>query len=226
MACDFTIASDFAVFGQAGPKHGSSPIGGSTDFLPVFVGAERAMWSATLCEMWSAYQAVQVGLITEAVPVLKVDGEWVPNPTVETDRWVDRGQIVFGQRKHGEALAAGKELVARGAIDLGLLDEAVEACVTRMLMMFPNCLEHTVLQVRKHKLQHWDKNKESSRAWLALNMMTEANAGFRAFNDGARGDREINFVGLRQRLARGETWGEDLIQAVMPRSATKPSKGG
>ena len=45
MACDFTIAQDMAVFGQAGPKHGSAPDGGSTDFLPLFVGVEAAMWS-------------------------------------------------------------------------------------------------------------------------------------------------------------------------------------
>ncbi|MDE3116330.1 MAG: enoyl-CoA hydratase/isomerase family protein, partial [Pseudomonadota bacterium] len=43
MACDFSVAQDLARFGQAGPKHGSAPIGGSTDFLPVIIGAERAM---------------------------------------------------------------------------------------------------------------------------------------------------------------------------------------
>jgi len=41
MACDFSIAQDLAVFGQAGPKHGSAPDGGSTDFLPLFVGIEQ-----------------------------------------------------------------------------------------------------------------------------------------------------------------------------------------
>ena len=38
MACDFTIAADTATFGQAGPRHGSAPDGGSTDFLPLYVG--------------------------------------------------------------------------------------------------------------------------------------------------------------------------------------------
>ena len=37
MACDFTLASDLARFGQAGPKHGSAPDGGSTDFLHLYV---------------------------------------------------------------------------------------------------------------------------------------------------------------------------------------------
>src|SRR5512142_1654180 len=69
MACDFTIAQDLARFGQAGPKHGSAPIVGATDFLPVLVGVERAMTSCTLCVPWSAYKAVQAGMISEAVPV-------------------------------------------------------------------------------------------------------------------------------------------------------------
>ena len=35
MACDFSVAQDLARFGQAGPKHGSAPDGGATDFLPL-----------------------------------------------------------------------------------------------------------------------------------------------------------------------------------------------
>ncbi|MDE3091572.1 MAG: enoyl-CoA hydratase/isomerase family protein, partial [Chloroflexota bacterium] len=33
-ACDLSVASDLAVCGQAGPRHGSAPVGGATDFLP------------------------------------------------------------------------------------------------------------------------------------------------------------------------------------------------
>ena len=57
MACDFTVAQDLARFGQAGPKHGSAPVGGATDFLPVLVGVERAMEAGVLCEPWSAHRA-------------------------------------------------------------------------------------------------------------------------------------------------------------------------
>ncbi|MFQ5335966.1 MAG: enoyl-CoA hydratase-related protein, partial [Flavobacteriales bacterium] len=56
MACDFTIAQDLARFGQAGPKHGSAPDGGSTDFLPLFVSIEKAMESCTVCDPWSAHE--------------------------------------------------------------------------------------------------------------------------------------------------------------------------
>src|SRR3989337_1006748 len=74
MACDLSIASDLATFGQAGPRHGSAPDGGSTDFLPLFVGIEEAMMSCTTCEPWSAYKALRLRLIHQAVPVLEVDG--------------------------------------------------------------------------------------------------------------------------------------------------------
>src|SRR5512147_2829733 len=89
MACDFSVAQDLAAFGQAGPRHGSAPDGGSTDFLPLFVGAEAAMESCTLCEHWSAHRAHRMGLVSRIVPALKVDGEFVANPLVVTDRWMD-----------------------------------------------------------------------------------------------------------------------------------------
>lgn len=56
MACDFTVTQDLALFGQAGPKHGSAAIGGATDFLPVMIGCEQAMVSGTLCEPFSAHK--------------------------------------------------------------------------------------------------------------------------------------------------------------------------
>lgn len=217
MACDFTLASDLANFGQAGPRHGSVADGGSTDFLPVYVGAEAAMVSCTLCEQWSAYHALRFGLITETVPTLKVDGQFVPNPLVITDKWVDRGQIVFGNFKTGAEAAQGKELLKKGAVDLAPLDAAVDALAAKLLHTFPGCITKSVESVRKHKLVHWDKNRESNRAWLGLNMMTEGRAGFQAFNGGNKEvGREVDFVELRRRLSRGEEWGKELTDAVMP----------
>lgn len=218
MACDYSVASDLAIFGQAGPKHGSAPDGGATDFLPLFTGVEYAMVSCTLCKPWTAYEAMRLGLITEVLPALRVNGEFVPNPTVITDRWVDGGRIVYGHLKKGEALAAGKALMESGKRDLSLLDEAVERMVTSLLMTMPGCTSKTIESIRKHKLAHWDKNRETNRAWLALNMMTEANAGFRAFNEGTKESREVDFILLRQKLARGETWGPDLIESVLPKA--------
>jgi 6-oxo-cyclohex-1-ene-carbonyl-CoA hydrolase len=217
MACDFSIASDLATFGQAGPRHGSAPDGGSTDFLPLYVGIENAMLSCTLCEPWSAYKAHRLGLITGVVPVLKKDGEFIANPMVITDRWLDeKGRMVYGEPVTGEAKQQAKALVQQCEIDLSPLDEKVDSLCTSLMMMFPGCLTKTITSLRKHKLEHWDRNRETNREWLGLNMMNEARAGFRAFNEGAKGQREIDFIKLRRMLAKGHRWGEDLIEAVMP----------
>jgi 6-oxocyclohex-1-ene-carbonyl-CoA hydrolase len=220
MACDYSIASDLAAFSQAGPRHGSAPDGGSTDFLPLFVGIERAMISCTLCEMWSAHRFHAYGGLTEIVPALRVDGRWVPNPLVVTDRMLDEyGRPVLGEWKTGAAREEGKAVLERGTIDFSLLDRAVDDLVTKLLYTMPDCLTKTIQSLRKHKLEHWDRNRESNRAWLALNMMTEANAGFRAFHLGSAGRREVDFVRLRQRLAEGAKWNEDLVREIAPWAA-------
>jgi len=187
MACDFTITHDLANFGQAGPKHGSAAIGGATDFLPLMIGAEQAMVSGTLCEPFSAHKAYRLGIASGLVPALKVDGEFVANPMVVTDQMLDEyGRIIHGEFKSGADFAAGKAVFKSGVVDLSMLDEAVEAMCAKLLLTFPDCMTKSLEELRKPKLEAWNRNHEDSRAWLALNMMTEARAGFRAFNEGTR----------------------------------------
>ncbi|MGA7784931.1 MAG: 6-oxocyclohex-1-ene-1-carbonyl-CoA hydratase [Candidatus Acidiferrales bacterium] len=217
MACDFSISSDLAVFSQAGPKHGSAPDGGSTDFLPLFVGIENAMNSATLCEPWSAHHFYWLGGLTQIVPVTRVNGTFIANPLVVTDHILDEfGRIAFGEFKTGEGKKQAQELLASAQIDLSLLDEAVEQTCIKLLHTMPDCLTKTIESIRKHKLEHWDRNRESNRAWLSLNMMTEANAGFRAFHSGDKKNREVDFVLLRRRLAEGAHWSEELVEEIAP----------
>ena len=219
MACDFSVAQDLARFGQAGPKHGSAPIGGATDFLPVVIGAERAMIACVLCEPFSAHEAYFMGMLTDIAPALKVDGRFIANPLVETNRMTDEyGRLIFGKPRTGDALKAGRELMQQGTIDLSLLDEKVESLCTKLLYTFPDCTTKTVEELRKPKLDAWNRNKENSRAWLALNMMTEARAGFRAFNEGTRETgREADFVALRRALAANTRWSDALTESIQPR---------
>ncbi|HVL56381.1 MAG TPA: 6-oxocyclohex-1-ene-1-carbonyl-CoA hydratase [Burkholderiaceae bacterium] len=220
MACDFSVAQDLARFGQAGPKHGSAPIGGATDFLPVIIGAERAMAACVLCEPFSAHKAYQMGMLTDIVPALRVDGQFVANPLVETQRIVDAvGRNAFGEPLAGEALAAGKALLARGTVDLSLLDAKVDELCAKLLLTFPDCTTKSLEELRKPKLDAWNRNKENSRAWLALNMMTEARAGFRAFNEGPKSQREVDFVAVRQALAQGQGWTEAFTDSLIPTAA-------
>ena len=228
MACDFTIAQDMAVFGQAGPRHGSAPDGGSTDFLPLFVGIERAMESCTLCESWSAHRAMDYGLVTKIVPALKIDGRYVPNPMAVTDRYLDEmGNVIYGAFKGGADRDAAKAQLKAGEIDLSLLDETVDGLITKLAMTMPGCLSKTTESVRKHKLAHWDKNRETNRAWLGLNMMNEGRTGFRAFNEGSRTCREADFLLLRRRLAEGAVWGDELIAEALAQchAHADPKKG-
>ncbi len=152
MACDFSIAQDLSRFGQAGPKHGSAPDGGSTDFLQLYVGVELAMFSCTVCDPWSAHEAIRYGLVSEIVPALKVNGEFIPNPMVYTDKWVnEKGSIIYGTPKVGEDKIQAKELLKSGEVDLALLDIAVEKMCTKLLYLMPNCLSKTINSIRKKK---------------------------------------------------------------------------
>ncbi len=219
MACDFSIAQDMARFGQAGPKHGSAPIAGATDFLPVLIGTENAMNAGVLCQPFSAHKAYRLGMISDIASALKVDGKYVPNPLVVTDRMTDdMGRFVFGEAKTGDALKAGKDLMAKGQMDLSALDTAVEKLCTVLLETFPECTLKTIEELRKPKLDAWQRNKEPSRSWMAFNMMTEARAGFRAFNRGNKETgREVDFIALRQALGMGAPWTDQLTESLMPR---------
>ncbi|MFI5370820.1 MAG: 6-oxocyclohex-1-ene-1-carbonyl-CoA hydratase [Candidatus Eisenbacteria bacterium] len=227
MACDFSIAGDHARFGQAGPVHGSAPDGGSTDFLHLYVGYARAAESLVLCQPWSAHQALRLGLVNEITPVYRAtDGRWLPNPHAITDRWTDeQGRIVFGEWKTGDAMTEAKTVTAGCSLDLSRLDAAVDRLVTQLLHTFPDCTRKTLESLRKKKLEHWYANSESNRSWLALNMSTEAAAGFPAFHFGDRDEREIDFARLRRRLAEGARFDAALVREVLRPSAAARMDG-
>lgn len=68
LACDLVIACKSATFIQAFTRIGLIPDAGGTSFLPRRVGLQRAMGAALLAEPVSARQAVDWGMIWEAVP--------------------------------------------------------------------------------------------------------------------------------------------------------------
>ena len=50
-------------------------------------------------------------------------------------------------------------------------------------------------------------------------MMTEARAGFRAFNEGTKETgREVDFVKLRRALAANTPWSDELINSIQPKA--------
>lgn len=218
MACDFSIAADTARFGQAGPKHGSSPDGGATDFLHLFIGIGRAIESCTLCESISAHRAVSLGLVNKVVPVLKDrQGDFVLNPFVDLREFDEWGNPCYGALKTGAALEEALKRVAECNVDFSRLDREVQSLSFRLARKMPGCLMKTLESLRKKKLEHWQKNSETNRRWLALNMMTEGKAGFRAFNEGPKGQREVDFIALRKAIAEGRAWDDRLLEEILPR---------
>jgi len=218
MACDLAISSDLAIFGQAGPKHGSAPVGGASDFLPWYLSIEDAMWNCVSCEMWSAYKMKAKNLISKCVPVLKIDGKWMRNPMIITDKYVEDGEIVYGEYKKGDALKEARELVKvhQPNADFELLDKEVNKIAWTFANLFPGCLIESVDSIRQKKKFFWDTMKNSHRHWLAANMGGEAFLGFGAFNTKKiTGQDTVDFIKFRQNIADMKTWDMDMFAEVM-----------
>ena len=79
--CDLSIASETAVFGQAGPMVGSFDNGmGALDLMWV-VGEKKAREIWYLCHRYSAKEALEMGLVNKVVPPDKLEEE--------VDKWCD-----------------------------------------------------------------------------------------------------------------------------------------
>ncbi len=218
MACDLSVSSDLAIFGQAGPAHGSAPVGGSTDFLPWLMSSEDAMYNAISCEFWSAYKMKAKNALTEVVPVLSDGKKFYRNPLVITDRFLDDGVIVYGEPKRGEALKQAKAMMKNLKIDFSLLDEAVNKLILKFTNLFPECLSMSIDMIRAKKKFFWDQSKIASRHWLAANMNYEAFLGFTAFNNRKlTGVDKIDFIKFREALSEGKAMNDELFETVLPK---------
>ena len=216
MACDVAVSSDLAIFGQAGPRHGSAPDGGSSDFLPWMLPIELAMWNCISCELWSAYKMKHLGLISKCVPVINDNGKWVRNPAIIVDKWIEDGEIVYGEFKTGEAAKKAREYVKNAKTDFELLDGEVNKILWTYTNLFPGCLIKSVEGIRLKKKFFWDQAKVINRHWLAANMNTEAYLGFNAFNTKKiTGKDTIDFIEYRRRMARGDAFDLEFMAAVL-----------
>jgi 6-oxo-cyclohex-1-ene-carbonyl-CoA hydrolase len=221
MACDLAVAADTAIFGQAGPRHGSAPDGGSSDFLPWYLGIEDAMWNCVSCELWSAYKMKRLGLVSKVAPVIKGDSQFLRNPAVTTDKYVEDGEIVYGEFVTGEEGKKAREFLKTAVTDFELVDKEVNKIVWTFTNLMPGCLMKSIDSIRHKKKFFWDQTKLANRHWLAANMATEAFLGFHAFNTKKMTGRDvIDFVRYRQLLVEGKTVDDELMEEVLP----KPQK--
>jgi len=227
LACDIAVSSDLAIYGQAGPRHGSAPVGGSSDFLPWFLSAEDAMWNCVSCEMWSAYKMKAKNLISKALPVLKDDkGNWVRNPQVITDTYVKDGEIVYGENKTGQEAKDARAWVQgklkNNDYDFSLVDAEVERIIWVFANLFPGCLMKSIDGIRQKKKSFWDTMKNDHRYWLGTNMMGEAFLGFGAFNTKKiTGTDTVDFIKNRQLIAQGALNNEEYMAQVLGKPQAK-----
>jgi naphthoate synthase len=77
LVCDLTVAADNAVFGQTGPRVGSFDGGFGAGLLARQVGAKRAKEIWFLCRLYSAQEALDMGLVNAVVPLAKLERETV-----------------------------------------------------------------------------------------------------------------------------------------------------
>jgi naphthoate synthase len=77
LVCDLTIAADNARFGQTGPRVGSFDGGFGAALLARNVGVKRAKEIWFLCRLYTAEEALQMGLVNTVVPLAELQRETV-----------------------------------------------------------------------------------------------------------------------------------------------------
>ena len=74
LACDFRIAADTAKLGDTSGRFGLLPDEGGAWFFPRVMGLDRALKMTLLHEVYSAGEALKLGLVTEVVPAAELEG--------------------------------------------------------------------------------------------------------------------------------------------------------
>jgi len=218
--CDLTIAADTATFGQVGPLHGSTAMGGACQFKPLEMTMQDAMWNAISCEQWSAYKMLRKSYLHKVVPILKNGDEFIRNPAVITDRWVENGEIVYGEFKTGEEAGKAKELLKTLPRDRSRLDKVCMDMAWTFANLFPQQVAMSFQMIRAWKRSSWEKTKSESIMWWAANAQAygEFDMGMSAFNTKKiTGRADVDVIKLRQMLAQGHPYDGEMFEAVLPR---------
>ena len=146
---------------------------------------------------------------------------WVRNPAIITDKYVEDGEIVYGEFKTGEEAKKAREYVKNAKTDFELLDAELNEILWTYTNLFPGCLIKSVESIRLKKKYFWDQTKVINRHWLAANMNCEAYLGFHAFNTKKITGRDvIDFIEYRRRQAQGDAFDVEFMAAVLGKPQT------
>jgi naphthoate synthase len=77
LVCDLSIAAENAVFGQTGPRVGSFDGGFGAGLLARAVGVRKAKEIWFLCRLYSADEALEMGLVNAVVPTDELERTYV-----------------------------------------------------------------------------------------------------------------------------------------------------
>ncbi len=77
VVCDLSIAAENAKFGQTGPKVGSFDAGFGSSYLARIVGQKKAREIWFLCRLYTAAEALEMGLVNKVVPYGQLEDEVV-----------------------------------------------------------------------------------------------------------------------------------------------------
>jgi enoyl-CoA hydratase/carnithine racemase len=193
MACDLAVMAEHAWIGQVGTRVGSVAAGGATQWLPILIGDRRAREMLLLNERVTPAKALEWGLVNRVAPSVTRDGAFIQGATPEQIRLAEKGEQGY-------------------AVDLSMLDEAVDDLVTKLLQQFPECTRYTKQQVNFWKELAWHGTVGHARDWLAVHYTSyEPWEGMRAFVQ----KRKPDYMGTRRRAAEGGSsefvWGPNAV---------------
>ncbi len=113
--CDFTIAAENAIFGQAGPKVSSPADGFFVPYLTKVVGAKKAREMWMLCRKYPAHEAKAMGLVNTVVPLEQLEAE--------VDQWCE--EMLSKSPGCLEVLKASFDQEMDGYLESGITSAAI-----------------------------------------------------------------------------------------------------
>lgn len=133
-----------------------------------------------------------------------------------TDKYVDKGQIVYGELKKGEEAKKASDELKALKTDFSLLDDYVSRMVWTLTHTFSLNQMNTIDSIRVKKKFFWDNAKRSQIWGLGFGTNVEFYLGMNAFNtEKATGKRDIDFFEYRRQLAQIHPIDDELAEKVI-----------
>ena len=91
--------------------------------------------------------------------MLKQNGKFIRNPEVITDRYIDDGEIVYGEFKESDERKQAKELIKSLERDTSRLDQACNEVVWTFANLYPQQVGNSLGMLRAQKKTAYERTK-------------------------------------------------------------------